>query len=95
VATSRKRQPKETNAVGRARREYSEIGAKARTFVAQFAASATPQEIASRLYNNQHPKPLEYFLELWRDQHITIPTPTIVEVVRHYDRLLSHRTKGD
>ena len=94
MPTSRKR-TNATNAVGRARREYGDAGAKARTFVAQFAASATPQEIASRLYNNQHPKPLEYFLELWRDQHITIPTPTIVEVVRHYDRLLSHRTKGD
>jgi hypothetical protein len=68
---------------------------KARTFAAQFTASATPQEIATRLYANQHPKPLEYFLELWRDQHIIIPTPTVVDVVRHYDRLLNNRTRGE
>lgn len=84
---------KETNAVGRSRREYAEVGTKARSFAAMFTSVATPAEIAARLYANQHPKPLEYFLELWRDQHIVIPTPIIVEVVRAYDRLLNNRTQ--
>jgi hypothetical protein len=81
------------NAVGRSRREYAQVGVKARTFVATFASTASPAEIAARLYQNQHPKPLEYFLELWRDQHIVIPTPVVVEVVRAYDRLLNNRTQ--
>lgn len=79
-----------TNDVARQRREYAEVGIKARSFVAQFASSATPLEIATRLYANKHPKPLEYFLELWRDQHIVLPASTVVEVVRNYDRILTY-----
>jgi hypothetical protein len=82
---------KVTDAVGRSRRQYADASARARSFVAEFTTNATPQEIATRLFNNQHPKPLEYFLELWREYHVQMPTVIVVEVVRAYDRLLSQR----
>jgi hypothetical protein len=56
--------------------------------------SSSATEIATRLYNNKHPKPLEYLLELWREHHVELPVSTVIDVVRAYDVLLKTKGRG-
>jgi hypothetical protein len=65
-----------------------------KSFIADFAQSNTPAEIAARLFNNKHPRPLEYFLELWRADRFVMPTINVLDVVRQYDRMLIQRPRA-
>jgi len=84
------RTSQDRNEIVHQRRLYDERGAKARTFLAGFN-KAGASEIAARLYNNKHPFPLEYLLELWREHHIDIPVRTVIDVVHAYNALLAKR----